>query len=77
MTGDDFYMDSVGLAVGKTALYGGSSIAIIFGLTAYDLAAITGAVVAIAGLSVQWYYNFKKDKREEEAHKARMKRYLQ
>lgn len=69
-------IDAVGLALSKAAVYGGSTAAVVFGLTAYDVAAITGAVVAVIGLIVQIFYNRRRDRREELEHMARMARYL-
>lgn len=38
------------------ATYGGSSAAVIFGLTANEFAAISGVVIAICGLLVNIYF---------------------
>lgn len=64
--------DAIGLAVGKTATYGGGTSAFLFGLSANELAAIIGAAVAIIGLCVQWHYNRRRDRRDVEYHSARM-----
>lgn len=69
-------LDAVALATSKAAVFGGSTAAVVFGLTAYDVAAITGAVVAVAGLLVQIYYNRKRDRRETREHLVRMSKYL-
>lgn len=68
-------VDAVGLTAGKTATFGGGVSAILFGLSAYDVAAITGAVVAVLGLCLQWYYNRRRDRREERESKVRIERY--
>lgn len=39
-----------------TATYGGSSAAVIFGLTANEFAAVSGVVIALCGLLVNIYY---------------------
>ena len=64
--------DAIGLAIGKTATYGGGTSAFLFGLSANELAAIVGAAVAIIGLCVQWHYNRRRDRRDVEYHTARM-----
>lgn len=64
--------DAVGLVVGKTATYGGSASAFLFGLSANEVAAVTGALVAVIGLCVQVYYNRRRDRRESAEHGARM-----
>jgi uncharacterized membrane protein len=42
--------------VASAATYGGSSAAIIFGLTANEFAAISGVVIALVGLVVNIYF---------------------
>ena len=64
--------DAIGLAIGKTATYGGGTSAFLFGLSANELAAIVGAAVAIIGLCVQWHYNRRRDRRDVEYHTVRM-----
>lgn len=64
--------DAVGLMVGKTATYGGGASAFFFGLSANEVAALGGLLVAAVGLCVQIYYNRRKDKRDAEYHFARM-----
>ena len=66
-------IDAVGVATGKVGAYGGGASALIFGLSASEFAAIVGALVAIAGLLVQWYFNRRRDRREQEEHEARMR----
>lgn len=65
-------MDVVGATVGKVGAYGGGASALIFGLSASEFAAIVGALVAIAGLLVQWYFNRRRDRREQAEFEARM-----
>lgn len=72
-------VDTIGLAAGKVGTYGGGASALIFGLSASEFAALVGAVVAIAGLVVQWYFNRRRDRREQAErderraeHQARM-----
>jgi uncharacterized membrane protein len=42
--------------VASAATYGGSSAAVIFGLTANEFAAISGVVIALIGLIVNIYF---------------------
>lgn len=64
--------DALGLIAAKTATYGGGASAFVFGLTANELAAMGGLLVAVIGLCVQVYYNRKRDRRETVEHTARM-----
>lgn len=61
--------------------YGGGSLAIWGGMTATDIAAFVGGIVAILGLLVQLYYKRKADRRAivadrraAELHAARLAR---
>lgn len=65
-------IDAAGVMVGKAGTYGGGASALIFGLSASEFAALVGAVVAIAGLAVQWYFNRRRDRREQAEFEARM-----
>jgi len=40
----------------SVATYGGSSVAVIFGLTANEFAAVSGVVIALCGLLVNIYF---------------------
>ena len=42
--------------IASAATYGGSSAAVIFGLTANEFAAISGVVIALVGLLVNIYF---------------------
>jgi hypothetical protein len=68
-------IDAVGVAAGKVGTYGGGTSALVFGLTANELAALGGIVVGVLGLLVQWYFNRRRDRREQAEHLARMKAY--
>lgn len=62
--------------VSKTAAgatFFGSGTAIFGGLSANELAAVGGLFVGLAGLAVSWYFNWKRDQREQREHEARMK----
>lgn len=49
-----------------SATYLTSGGAIMFGLSASDLAALVGTVVAVLTFAVNWYYKWKADRREQE-----------
>lgn len=68
--------DAIGIAAGKTATYGGGVSAFVFGLSANEVAALGGLVVAIIGLCVQVYYNRRKDHRAVELHELRKARLI-
>ena len=55
----------------KITVVGGST-AVLGGLTANEIAAFTGALVAVIGLLVQWHYKRKDDRRQDELHRARL-----
>ena len=48
--------EAVSTKIASAATYGGSSAAVIFGLTANEFAAISGVVIAIIGLLVNIYF---------------------
>lgn len=68
--------DAIGVAVGKSGVYSGAASAFFFGLTANEFAALSGVVVAVIGLVIQWFYNRRRDRRETAEHSARMAQYL-
>lgn len=68
------HSDAIAVAVGKTATYSGGASAFVFGLTANELAAIGGLLVAAIGICIQWYYGRRRDRRETEYHTARLER---
>lgn len=65
-------IDAVGVAAGKVGTYGGGASAFVFGLTANEFAALSGIVVGVLGLLVQWYFNRRRDRREQAEFEARM-----
>ena len=48
--------EAVSTKIASAATYGGSSAAVIFGLTANEFAAISGVVIALCGLLVNIYF---------------------
>jgi hypothetical protein len=67
-------VDAMGVLVGKTATFGGGASAFLFGLSANELAALGGLLIAAIGLCVQWYYNHRRDKREQAESAERIAR---
>lgn len=60
-------------AVAHKVTTAGGVAAIFGGLTANDIAAFGGLLVAVIGVIVQIYFNRKRDRRETELHKARLR----
>lgn len=60
-------------AIANKVTYAGGTTAFFGGLTANELAAIGGLIVAVLGLAVQWYYKRKADRREAEFHAERLR----
>lgn len=56
----------------KTASIGGGAATLLFGLTANEVAAIVGAIVAVCGLIVQVWYTLEKRSRGKELHAAQL-----
>lgn len=61
--------------VAQKAAYGGGTTAVIGGLTANEIAAFGGLLIAVLGLLVQLYYKWKADRREERLSAAQLKHY--
>lgn len=59
-------------AVAQKFTVGGGVAASYGGITANDLLAYVGAVVAVLGLVVQWYYKRKDDHRKERLAQAQI-----
>lgn len=70
------HTDEVALVAAKTATYGGGASAVVFGLSANELAALVGAAVAVLGLAMQWYFSRQRDRREAEYHRLRVRELL-
>jgi len=51
---------------------GGGGIALWGGLTANDIAAFGGLLVAVIGVCIQWYYKRRADRRDAELHAAKL-----
>ena len=55
----------------KTSL-GGGGLAVFGGLTANEIAALCGVLIALLGLIVQWYYKRLDNRRKDELHRLRL-----
>jgi hypothetical protein len=67
--------DEVIAAGAQKVVYGGGTTAFLGGLTANEIAAFGGLLVAVVGLLIQLYYKRKSDKRELELHEMRKARW--
>lgn len=59
--------------VGHGMTYGGGTTAVLFGMDANTLGVIAGVVIGILGLLITWYFQRRRDQREQAEHAARMK----
>lgn len=66
------HIDTIGITVGKVASIGGGTSALVFGLSANEVAALAGIAIGLIGLLIQWHYNRLRDRRETAEHLARM-----
>ena len=69
------HADATLITVGKVSTIVGGGTAFVGGLSANDIAALAGIVGLIVGLSMQWYFSRRKDRRETAEHDARMASY--
>lgn len=60
-------VETVATKAALTATYGGSAGAVYFGMTANEIAAFGGLIIAIIGLLVTWYYKHKHYKLAEKS----------
>lgn len=65
--------NEVNTVVAKVAMVGGASAGGAGYLTLNDLLLIGGFAVAVGGFLVNWYYNWKDDKRKELEHRWRLR----
>ena len=61
-------------ASGAKATYGGAGTTLLGWWVSNEAAVLTGIVIGVTGLLVQWYYSHKRDKREEARHLRDMER---
>lgn len=60
--------------VAKVSTYGGSAGAVFFGLTANEMAALGGLLIAGVGLLVSLFFQIRNDRRNNQRHQLEMKR---
>ena len=63
-------------AIASNVTKGAGLTAFIGGLTATEVAAYGGLIVALISAGVQWYYKRKSDRRDTELHAARLRELL-
>ena len=56
--------ESVGIAAGKTAAYGGAATAAVGGMTLSEMGIIVGAIVGVLGLILGQYWAWRRDDRQ-------------
>lgn len=59
-------------AVAQKTTIGGSLMALFGGITATDLAAVGGLVLAVLGFAVNLYFQWREDRRKSEEHIIRL-----
>jgi len=60
--------------VAKVSTYGGSAGAVLFGLTANDIAAYSGVAIGLMGIGITLFYKRREDRRSAQRHAAEMAR---
>ncbi|WP_282266507.1 holin [Stenotrophomonas sp. PS02298] len=66
--------NNVAPIVAKVSTYGGSAGAVFFGLTANEMAALGGLLIAGVGLLVSLFFQVRNDRRNNQRHKLEMER---
>jgi membrane associated rhomboid family serine protease len=51
----------------------GAFASVVSGVLSYEFGFLVGIIVAVGGLIVSWYYQRKRDKREQAEHELRMR----
>lgn len=67
-----FAADQTVAAIANKTTVAGGSIAVLGGLTASEIAAYGGLVVAVLSVLIQWFYKARADRRAGELHHARL-----
>ncbi|MGR4895021.1 holin [Stenotrophomonas sp. LARHCG68] len=65
---------NVASTVAKVSTYGGSAGAVLFGLTANDIAAFAGVGIGLTGIAITLFYKHREDRRAAQRHAAEMAR---
>ncbi len=65
-------IDATLASVGHRSAQAGGGTTIASWLLSSEFGVLVGIVIGISGLLIQWYYNRRRDKREEAEHKLKM-----
>jgi hypothetical protein len=65
--------DAAMAAAGSKTTYAGASTSIAGWALSSEIGVLVGIVLGIVGLSINWYYRAKQDRREQAEHERRMK----
>jgi hypothetical protein len=66
-------IDAALATIGHKTAQGGVGITFVGWALSSEGTAVIGILMGLVGLSIQWYYRRKQDRREEAEHEARMK----
>lgn len=66
---------SEAIGASKATLYTGGAVSAVAWWQSIDWLAFGGVLLAVAGLLLNFFFSYRKDKREQEEHRARMKKY--
>lgn len=69
---DTQHIDTVLAASGAKATQVGATTSVVSWMLSSQFGVLVGIVVGLVGLSVNWYYRHKQDRREQREHEARM-----
>lgn len=65
-------IDATAATLGSKAAYTGASTAVGGWLLSSEFGVIAGLLIGVIGLLTNWYFQHKRDKREEREHQRRM-----
>lgn len=65
-------IDATLAAVGHRSAQAGGGTTVASWILSSEFGVLVGIVIGVSGLLIQWYYNRKRDKREEAEHALRM-----
>lgn len=66
-------IDHIVTSVSNKATIGGAATGLAGWIMSINWIGLLGVCIAAAGLLINWYYQYKRNKREEVEHKARLK----
>ena len=67
-------IENMVITVASKSTYTGAGTMLLGWVTSSQFAVIFGLFLGLAGLAVNWYYRYRTDKREAEAHDLRVRR---